>query len=425
MADQDFDCIIVGGGMVGASLLLMLEPALEQGQRIAIIDQFDLTQSQWQQPSFDDRSSAISEGSRRILQRLGVWSELSKATPIQHIHVSQRGHFGRVRMHSDDYGLDSLGHVVENRVLGRALSTRLSELKNCYANLSIIAPAQVQSVTTNPANQDKAQVFQSEQSYQLVLDQDRTVSTALLIAADGTNSRICQSLGIIQTRRSYEQTAIIANIAMSQKHEQWAYERFTEQGPLALLPLDQNRFALVWCMDSELAQQRLELDDASFIAQLQQQIGFDKGLIERVGERQSYPLVLVQAQEQVRKGLVVLGNAAHALHPVAGQGFNLALRDAKQLADVINQVSFRHDDLHDYAHRQENDQRLTVSASHSLPALFQSNSLSILRGLALTSLDLAPTAKKLFARQAMGLVNKAPAWQPQQMTEGSHQCNTM
>ncbi|EAT11412.1 2-octaprenyl-6-methoxyphenyl hydroxylase [Bermanella marisrubri] len=411
MADHDFDCIVVGGGMVGASFLLMLEPALEQGQKIAIIDQFDLTQSQWQQPSFDDRSSAISEGSRRILQRLGVWSELSKATPIEHIHVSQRGHYGRVRMHSADYQLDSLGHVVENRVLGQALASRLSAMKQSYPNLSIIAPAQVKAVNARSSDQKCV--------YRLVLDQDREISTGLLIAADGANSHICQSLGIIQTRRSYEQTAIIANIAMSQKHEQWAYERFTEQGPLALLPLDQNRYALVWCMESKLAEQRLALDDATFTAQLQKQIGFDKGLVERVGERQSYPLILVQAQEQVRNGLVVLGNAAHSLHPVAGQGFNLALRDARQLANVINKTSIGLEDLFDYAHRQENDQRLTVSASHSLPTLFQSSSLSILRGLALTNLDLVPTAKKLFARQAMGLVSKASVWRPQQMTKGA------
>jgi len=411
-AANSFDVIIVGGGMVGASLALLLEPAIRRGLSVALIDQFDLTAAQLQQPSFDDRSSALSQGSERILSKLGVWQQLSETSPICHIQVSQQGQFGRVRLHSQEYNLDALGSVVENRVLGRALAQQLTQLKQQTGNVQLLAPAQVSKVAAN------------EQGYAVTLqhgEQEKTLQAGLLIAADGANSLICQQLGITQHATSYQQDAIVANVAMDKPHEQWAYERFTRSGPLALLPMSQQRFALVWCMPPELSERRMALTDIEFMAELQQQIGFDKGALQQVGKRQIYPLQKVQAQEQVRHGLVVLGNAAHALHPVAGQGFNLALRDAAQLAQQINtcwpsSVSDLQT-LQSYAKAQSQDQWLTIQASHWLPTGFAPTQLSVLRAIGLTMLDTMPVAKKLFARQAMGLVGKAQPWQPNKYLE--------
>jgi len=209
-------------------------------------------------------------------------------------------------------------------------------------------------------------------------------------------------------------------VSFDRPHDQWAYERFTSQGPLALLPMSQNRFAVVWCNDTDRADHLVSLSEADFQTELQSVVGYDKGRIVKVGERFSYPLALVKAQEQVRSNLVVLGNAAHALHPVAGQGFNLALRDAFCLAEVLIEAHRNGDELGDvsilsqYQRRQTQDQAVTIGMSHALPVSFMQEGLhwSILRGLAMTAMDLVPTAKQLFANQAMGLVGKPSAWRP-------------
>ena len=241
-----------------------------------------------------------------------------------------------------------------------------------------------------------------------------------MVLADGAQSPGCKDLGISHQTHDYGQSAVVCNVSFDKAHENWAYERFTKTGPLALLPLTNNRFGLVWCMPPEQAQQHLEMSEVQFKASLQSVLAHDKGRLMRIGERQSYPLVLKQAQEQVRSNVVVLGNAAHALHPVAGQGFNLALRDTQALANLILQ---RHaaglpigeiSALQSYVQGQQSDQRLTTAMSHLLPVSFtQSGSaLSILRSLSLTLMDVTPVAKQLFARQAMGLTGSAAPWRP-------------
>ncbi|MFT5591999.1 MAG: 2-octaprenyl-6-methoxyphenol hydroxylase [Oceanicoccus sp.] len=407
---NSFDVIIVGAGMVGASLALLLRKYMAQGLSVALIDDHQIDATQGQQPSFDDRTTALSLGTQRIFEALSLWSGLASAScAIEHIQVSQQGQFGRVRLHAKDESVAALGYVIPNRALGQVLSQALLE----SPQLSIFAPA---SVEHYQINSDGA-------CLQLQLAGETIELTGrLLVLADGVNSAGCQQLGIAQRRHDYGQTALVCNVSFDRPHDHWAFERFTRGGPLALLPMQGNRFALVWCMPHEQAQAHLALGETEFNLRLQQAVGFDKGRIIKSGDRSCYPLVLSQAAEQVRSHLVVLGNAAHGLHPVAGQGFNLALRDAKALANSIAQTWQQHGadqlgqlpHLLSYQYAQGQDQTFTIGLSHHLPVQFAQSGAawSLVRSVGLTMLDTLPVAKTLFARQAMGLVGSAQTWQP-------------
>ena len=407
---KPFDVIIVGAGMVGASLALLLRQYMAQGLSVALIDEHEIKASYAQQPSFDDRTTALSLGTQRIFETMSLWEALANSgCAIEHIQVSQQGQFGRVRLHAKDEAVPSLGCVIPNRAIGQVLSQGLLSTKQ----LSIFAPAKV---THYKMTEQGAclQVLQGENTVEL--------TGRLLVLADGVSSVGCEQLGITQHRHDYGQAALICNVSFDCPHDQWAFERFTLGGPLALLPMQGNRFAMVWCMAHEQAQAYLALDETEFNQRLQQAIGFDKGRIIKSGERACYPLALSQAAEQVRSHLVVLGNAAHGLHPVAGQGFNLALRDAKALADNIAQTWQQHGlnqlghmaHLLSYQTAQAQDQTLTIGLSHHLPTQFAQPGIawSLLRSLGLTVMDTLPVAKTVFARQAMGLVGASTQWQP-------------
>lgn len=408
---QKFDVVIVGGGMVGASLSLLLEAYMQKGLTVALLDAQPISSQsvsnlELQQPSFDERTTAISLGSKRILDDLNVWSFMANAaTAIEHIQVSRQKQFGRVRLHADDSNVEALGYVVENKYIGVGLQSGLLQQKS----LTIFAPVHVEHY----------QVASGGAQIQLVNDanQSITLECDLLVLADGANSEGCKQLGITQTRYDYKQQALVCNVSFDRAHEQWAYERFTADGPMALLPISANRYALVWCMSNESAEKRLGLSEQAFKAELQANISFDKGRILKVGKANAYPLALVKANEQVRQHVVVLGNAAHALHPVAGQGFNLALRDAKALSQIIGQQLNAVGDVNGLKHYVENqhqDQLVTTSISHMFPEKFGESGLhwSVVRSLAMTLMDVSPTAKRLFANQAMGLVGKVSAWRP-------------
>lgn len=408
--NHTFDLIIIGGGMVGASLALLLKRAIANGLKVALVDTFAIDPNTAMQPSFDSRTTALSLGTKRILDDLGLWSGLSMNTnAIEHIQVSQQQQFGRVYLHAQESQVEALGFVVENISLGQVLGRSLQSLES--QGLSIFAPAVASNYSV------------SETGAQVTLEQNNEtiqLTCELLILADGAQSPGCKALGISHQNHDYQQSAVVCNVSFDKAHENWAYERFTKTGPLALLPLTNNRFGLVWCMAPEQAKQHLEMPEEQFKAALQSVLAHDKGRLIRIGERQSYPLVLKQAQEQVRSNVVVLGNAAHALHPVAGQGFNLALRDTQALANLILQ---QHSDgqklgeiaaLQSYVRGQQSDQLLTTAMSHLLPVSFTQSgtALSLLRSLSLTLMDISSVPKQLFARQAMGLTGSAAPWRP-------------
>lgn len=407
-----FDIAIVGGGLVGASLGLLLRPLIQKGLRVALVDAQAVEPEHLLQPSFDARTSALSLGTQRLLASLQVWPSIAPdACPIEHIQVSQQGQFGRVHLHHHEMKVPALGYVIENRLLGQGLWKNLQSEEKFH----IIAPATVQQVSTN---EHGAQITLTQPSDSEATT--RVIQAELLVLADGANSLGCRSLGIEQRKQSYHQQAIVANIAFDQPHQQWAYERFTQQGPLALLPLTGNRFGLVWCASPDEAEHLMQLPETAFQQALQKAIGYRRGRIQRIGQRQTYPLSLVQSHEQVRRHVAVLGNAAHALHPVAGQGFNLALRDAKALSDHLERAFEKGQALGDisvltsYHQAQQTDQNLTIGLSHWLPTLFTQpgSAWSLARAAAMTSLDCMPIAKTLFARQAMGLVGTPETWRP-------------
>jgi len=400
-----YDLVIVGAGMVGASLACILDRVkFDEPFHILLVESaaIDLDAPP-AQPSFDARSTVLSHGTVSYFRELGLWDSLQSGTaPIKRIHVSDQGKFGAVRMNSDEQGVEALGHVVENRILGNMFNRALSGA----AGLELCSHTRVSDIAALP------------DGMQVTLEHNQaksTLTTDLVVLAEGGRSGLCEKLGINRSTVSYDQQAIIANVAFSKSHENLAFERFTPNGPLALLPLPdldgEHRAALVWTQHSEEVAQVCELPDAEFLSRLQEEFGGRVGKFTRVGERHSYPLSLVQADEQVRPGLVLLGNVAHSLHPVAGQGFNLAFRDTTRLAARIIDARKRGNNpgqihyLQAYLDETLHDQEMTAGFSHYMTRLFSKENPAAVwaRKFGLFSIDLVFPLRKAFARRAMGM----------------------
>ncbi|MBA4501615.1 2-octaprenyl-6-methoxyphenyl hydroxylase [Marinobacterium marinum] len=405
---QQYDLIIIGGGMVGASLAAALLPtARDLGLKMALIEAQPLPTAGAPvfTPSYDARSTALAQGVRTLYRRMGVWSALTEhLTSINSIHVSDRGRFGTTRLQAEDEGVPALGYVVENHWLGRVLISHLQQ--HAGEQLTLISAAEVDRLVPEAAgNRVRLQTAQGEQ----------WLRAELVVMADGGRSELRQRLGIHYHEQAYDQHALVANVSLDRPHGHIAYERFTESGPLALLPgesLDgRTRCGLVWTLADTLLDEIQALDDQAFLARLQDAFGYRAGRFTAVGERHYYPLKLIRAEEQVRTGLVVLGNAAHALHPIAGQGYNLALRGVVALADLI--IARKREGLplgaleglSAFVEQRRLDQQRTILFSDRTLKLFASDNplLRLGRGLGLQLLDSCPAGKTLFARSAMGL----------------------
>lgn len=395
----DYDLVIVGGGMVGASLAIALRG---QGLRIALIEAH--VPDADSQPSYDDRAIALAYGTRRIFEAIGVWPSLEPlAEPILSIHVSDRGHFGATRLRAADEGVPMLGSVVTARELGRVLLRRLQSDEA----LNVIAPARVVGFI------DEGDHVAIEIEQQGVMT---TVTCRLLVAADGGNSTIREELGVPVRRWTYGQSAIVANITPGKPHRNVAFERFTDSGPVALLPMTEQRCALVWTVADDDVEATLALGDPAFLAAFQGRFGYRLGRFTRVGRRTAYPLNLLRVLDSVRGRVAIIGNAAHTLHPIAGQGFNLGIRDVAALAEVI--VDARRDGgdvgatdaLARYEAWRRGEQRGVALATDGLARLF-SNPLTPIqlgRNLGLLVMEWVPGAKHPLARAAMGLMGRQP-----------------
>ncbi|WNK20051.1 2-octaprenyl-6-methoxyphenyl hydroxylase [Halomonas piscis] len=393
------DIVIVGGGLVGASLGCALAPLIERhGLRVAIIEAAPLPAApqpaEWQ-PSFDARASAIAEGSAERFRRLGVWQAMRReAEPIRHIHISERGRLGVTRLDADDVNVQALGHVIPNAWMGQVLHRKLAGL-----TLDWHCPARVERIAPTPAG------------HRLALSDGSTLTAGLTVLADGGRSGLKEQLGIPSRAADYDQTALIANVAISEPHRGIAYERFTAEGPMALLPLPGNAMELVWTHPAGEEKARMALADGDFLAALQRAFGDRAGRFTRVGQRYAYPLSLVTAEETVRPGLAVLGNAAHALHPVAGQGFNLALRGVVDLVETLADSLAAGTAIGDMAtlgafdRKRARDRRGVVRFSDGLIRLFGARFplLPQVRAAGLAGLNLAGPLRRDLARRAMGL----------------------
>ena len=403
-----YDILIIGGGMVGASLAAALIPAGKRlGLSVAVVEAFPMpaTESLEYQPSYDARATALAYGSRLIYEQLGIWDQLRQhLCPISDIHVSDKGRFGVTRLNAAQENVAALGYVVENHWLGRVLLNRIQQPD--AAHIDLICPAQVSAVTYQQELMAVTLKHQEEQ---------RDITAQLVVMADGGRSELREKLGIGYQQKSYQQHAVVTNISPEQPHNNVAYERFTDSGPMALLPLgdegDNHRIGLVWTVPDDQIDEILALTDEQFIERVHERFGYRAGRFIKVGERYSYPLKLSLADEQVRQGLVVLGNAAHALHPIAGQGYNLALRGGVTLAAELinaresgaNLGQLAH--LSRFAEQVQLDQQKTIGFSDKTMKLFSNNQplLALGRSAGLQLMDICPLAKTVFARSAMGL----------------------
>ncbi|MEW8264019.1 MAG: 2-octaprenyl-6-methoxyphenyl hydroxylase [Candidatus Thiodiazotropha taylori] len=388
------DILIVGGGMVGASLAHALSG---HGYKIGVIEAWPLSSSS--QPSYDDRVIALSWGSRLILQAMGVWHGIEAvAQPILDIHISDRGHFGFTRLNHHQEGVDALGYVVTAKSLGNALLRELDQRQD----VELICPAQLKSFAVSD-NGVEARIEQD--------GHEKRINARLLVAADGGDSLVRRFLSIPLKEKSYGQTAIIANLSCDREHQSVAYERFTDTGPLALLPMTDERLSMVWTAEDHQVAELMGLSDQAFLNRLQDRFGYRLGRLERLGKRVAYPLRLRQAAEQVRPRIALIGNAAHAIHPVTGQGFNLGLRDVAGLADLLVEAAQHGRDpgdlelLNEYRQWRERDQNRVAAITDSLARLFANpfGPLRLMRNLGLVGLDLMPGLKHQVARQFMGL----------------------
>lgn len=405
----DFDVTIVGAGPVGLALAAWLaRRSASAALRVALVDARDPEAS-----AGDPRAIAISEGSRMLLDPLGAWP--ADAHAIERIHVSQRGHFGRTLIERDEHGLPALGYVARYGGVVHALAQAVKHTSTHWFTSSIALPPQ--------AGDDHSD------GVTLTLESAhvrRTLRTRILVNAEGgvyagaralarqlpgteqakTDPSAAGKLGTGHATRDYDQTAIVGTVTVSAPQPHVAWERFTTEGPIALLPMGGVRhadYALVWCMRPSEAERRGRLTDAALLAELGEAFGSRMGRFETIRGRAAFALGLTAAATLADARTAVIGNAAQTLHPVAGQGLNLGLRDAHALADALSQQGPTPAALAAFARRRNVDRRLTIGATDTLARLFtvEFPPLSALRGLALAALELVPPAKTALARQMM------------------------
>jgi len=394
----DYDVLIVGGGLTGGSLALALG---KTRLRVALVE--SIPEDVRLASSAGERALALAWGSAQILDQIGVWRGAEKkSAPIRHIHVSDRGRFGKLRMSAEQEGVSALGYVVTARALEQEVASALS-----VSPVSVLCPANIVGLKSG----GEAMHVSLKQG-----DEDLNLTVRLVVAADGGNSTVRKLLGIGQWQRDYGQTAIVTEVETARGSDYTAYERFTPAGPLALLPVSRKRYSVVWTQKTDDAKDIIGLSESEFINSLQSEFGFRLGRITLASARQGFPLKLIRADKMTDDRVVLVGNAVHQLHPVAGQGLNLGLRDVALLVEMLEaRLAFGEDVgekpfLDRYAQVRLNDHGKVIGFTDSTVRIFSNEfaPLAFARNVGLLGLDRITPAKRLLARYAMGLGSRIP-----------------
>lgn len=394
----EHEVVIVGAGMVGATLACALA---EAGLSVAVVESA-LPEPFDPQSDYDLRVSAISPGSQHIFEGLGAWPGMlrRRVSPYRAMEVWDAEGAGRIHFHADDLGLAELGHIIENRVVQLALLERLGEL----GNAQLIASAAVTALT--PGGEAIA----------LRLEDGRELVGRLVVGADGAGSRVRSMAHIPARVHDYEQIAIVATVRTREHHGETAWQRFLPTGPLALLPLADGRCSVVWSVNRDEGEILLQLEDADFAGELGAAFDERLGGVESVGQRASFPLRRTTAQGYLGERVALIGDAAHTIHPLAGQGANLGLSDAAALAEVLVEGGGdpgRHGLLRRYERWRKGDNLLTANAMTGFKELFGTalRPVVLARGLGLNTVDRMAPIKRLFMRHAAGMGPDAPRLQ--------------
>ena len=389
--------IIAGGGMTGATLALAISHLSQGSLPVTLVEAS--APGERDHPGFDGRAIALAAGTCQQLAAIKIRPSLQDcATPITHVHVSDRGHAGFVSLDAQDYQVSALGQVVELHDVGQRLFAMLKQAPG----VTLRCPAAVTTVT------------RSQQQVTVTLDSGEQLDGQLLVAADGARSKLAASCGIQWQTEDYQQVAVIANVSTQLAHHGRAFERFTQHGPLALLPMSQGRCSLVWCHPLAQQAQVDSWSDEQFLQQLQQAFGWRLGKFTHVGQRLSYPLALQTASQVSSHRLAVVGNAAQTLHPIAGQGFNLGLRDVMSLAETLAGAHRQRQDpgsfavLQHYQQRRQPDRQATVGITDGLVRLFANrfSPLVVGRNLGLMAMDNLPLMRNMLAERTLGWVKR-------------------
>jgi 2-octaprenyl-6-methoxyphenol hydroxylase len=389
------DILIIGGGLVGASLAIALDAA---GIAATLVEAAAPRTDA--QPSYDERNLALARATVNGLQAIGVWPHAAAAaTAIRHIHVSRAGEFGSARIDATRQGVDALGWTLPARELGAALLRRLDQC----TRLTRLAPATLEALERSVDGWH----VQVRTAAGL-----RNIDAGLLVGADGTESLVRKQLGIVAERHDYRQTLFVCTVMPEREHAGRAWERFADAGPIALLPLSEHRCGLVLTVPTDQAEEVAALDDAGFIALAQRRFGWRLGRLSRPGRRHPYAIHRVAAQRLTGPRAVLVGNAAQTIHPIGAQGFNLGLRDALTLAELVADAADPGAAglLQRYAERRAPDRDGTMIMSHGLVRLacLEQPLLAPLRSLALLAFDRLPPLQLALARRGMGFRGEPP-----------------